>query len=292
MRAIAGDEVRIEAHDGERRVGLRRRVDARPLRRLRGRSSSCPKSAHLGDARVIAAVRGRRARRRRRSETFILAAYKASEFKVEAVRGREGIRARRRRRRSTRRPSTSSAAPMAGRDRAHHADAGRRRPSRPPGADGFVTHRRARAVDAPRPKRGRRAISAPSDGKLDAEGRVSRDAAPRDAGQRGPERVTFEAEVEDLSRTDGRAARERRSSTPPSSTSARRAEGALRRGGRSRAASRSPRSSPSGAHARRGGGEGRARRAHVDGAPSRSTATGARTAELEAAGRARGDAAT
>ncbi|HZU82161.1 MAG TPA: Ig-like domain-containing protein, partial [Polyangiaceae bacterium] len=82
MHAIAGDEVRVDTQDATGEVVFSTRV---PLDKFGAFATEVPlpKTAHLGDSRVVAAIHGR-ARNAEAVEVFRLAAYKASEFKLEA----------------------------------------------------------------------------------------------------------------------------------------------------------------------------------------------------------------
>jgi uncharacterized protein YfaS (alpha-2-macroglobulin family) len=195
MRAAVAEEVRLEAYDGNGETVFSTRV---PIDKFGGFTADVkvPKSAHLGDARVTATVRGRNVSAET-TETFRLAAYKASEFKVEATAGaKEYVRG-------------DDAAfdlkaeylfggPMVGVS-AHTTITRTIASFTPPGADGFVTTDEARIADE-QEVNARSSDLGASDEKLDQEGKAGRRLRLAMPGQRLPERVTFEAEVEDLSR--------------------------------------------------------------------------------------------
>src|SRR6201999_610963 len=81
MHAISGDEVRLDAHDSGDEIVFSTRASL-------DRFGACaadlklPKTARLGDGRIVASVHGR-AHNAEAQKGIRLAAYKASEFKVE-----------------------------------------------------------------------------------------------------------------------------------------------------------------------------------------------------------------
>ena len=195
MHAIAGDEVRLDAHDGNDEVVSSTRVR---LDRFGAFAADLklPKAAHLGDARVVAAVHGR-AHNAEAVETFKLGAYKASEFKVEAsadakeyVRGDDAA--------FEAKAEYLFGGPMAGAG-AHTTLTRAAATFTPPGADDFAVTDEAGSADEADVNQ-RTADLGATDDKLDAEGRGSRKLRLAMPGQVAPERVIFEAEVEDLSR--------------------------------------------------------------------------------------------
>jgi uncharacterized protein YfaS (alpha-2-macroglobulin family) len=195
MHAIVGDEARVEAHDGNDEVVASTRV---ALDRYGAFSAELklPKGAHLGDARVVASIHGR-AHNAEAIETFRLAAYKASEFKVEVdsdakayVRGDDAV--------FSLKSEFLFGGAMAGataRTTLTRAAAS----FTPPGVEGFALTDEAATAEETESALKTADLGA-SDEKLDAEGRASRKLRLVMPGQTGTERVTFEAEVEDLSR--------------------------------------------------------------------------------------------
>jgi hypothetical protein len=196
MRAAAGDEVRVEAHDSsDAAVTLSRaKLDAY------GSFSAdlpVPKSAHLGTARIVATVHGRGHAPAEASQYVKFLAFKASEFKVSVTPDAKAY---------VRGDDASFAvegeylfgAPMAGANA--HTSANRTVTSfSPPGADDFVTTDEARSADE-KDQSARVADIAAADATLDPAGRLSRKVHLAMPGQIAPEQVVFEAEVEDVSR--------------------------------------------------------------------------------------------
>jgi len=194
MKSPEGQEVRVAVNDGEGEKVFdgRAKLDAFGSFAI---DALLPKTAHLGDGRVVAQVG------RRDGEGFdqsiLLAAYKASEFKVavepekkEYVRGDVAafdVRA-----------EYLFGAPLG--DAGVH-DAASRAPSTfaPKGSEAFTTTDEASTLDWPETNPRAEELRA-EDGELDEGGRMRKEVKLDLPRQRGPEVVTFEAEVEDLTR--------------------------------------------------------------------------------------------
>ena len=152
-----------------------------------------PKTSHLGEARVVAAIG------RKDGESFeqpvLLAAYKASEFKVavdpdkkQYVRGDVAhfeVHA-----------EFLFGAPM-GTAPLHDHVSRAVAPFTPPHAEGFITSDEASALDHPETNPGAGELRV-EDGELDEDGRASSAVNLDLPRMRGAEEVTFEAEIEDL----------------------------------------------------------------------------------------------
>ncbi len=152
-----------------------------------------PKTSHLGEARIVASIG------RKDGESFeqpvLLAAYKASEFKVSAtpdknqyVRGdvaRFDVHA-----------EFLFGAPM-GNAPLHNHVSRAIAPFTPPHSEGFVTSDEANVLDHPEtsPNAGELRVE---DGELDEDGRTAATVDLDLPRMRGAEEVTFETEVEDL----------------------------------------------------------------------------------------------
>lgn len=195
LHAVAGKEVRIEVSDGRGSAVLstRAKLDAFGAFAV---DLAVPKTAHLGDARVVAELRDH-GRAASATETFRLLAFKASEFKVAVepasptyVRGDEA--------QFTVHGDYLFGAPM-GESPIHTTMTRELASFVPPGADAFVVSDEA-GVAGDSDASPKASDLTASDDKLDTDGRFSRKARLALPGQRGPERVTFEAEVEDVSR--------------------------------------------------------------------------------------------
>jgi uncharacterized protein YfaS (alpha-2-macroglobulin family) len=195
MHAIVGDEVRVEAQDPSGETVFSTRV---PLDKFGGFATDVklPKAAHLGDARVVASVRGR-AHNAEAVEVFRIASYKASEFKLDVdadaktyVRGDDAV--------FSLKSEYLFGGAMVG--AAAHTTLTRAVTTfTPPGADGFTLSDEAATADEAETNL-RTADLGASDETLDAEGRASRKLRLAMPGQTLPELVTFEAEVADTSR--------------------------------------------------------------------------------------------
>ncbi|HEY2513850.1 MAG TPA: alpha-2-macroglobulin family protein, partial [Polyangiaceae bacterium] len=155
-----------------------------------------PHTAHLGDAHVSASVRAGSARGEF-SRDFKLLAYKAREFKVDVdadrtslVRGDEAV--------FHVESSYLFGAPMPHAP-AHVALTRERAPFTPPGTDGFATVDDA-YLAATRESESPGSALDDKDLELDESGRLTHKVRFDDPKQNDPERITFEAEVEDLTR--------------------------------------------------------------------------------------------
>jgi len=193
IKATPGETVRVSVTDdsGETVFDGRAVLDAFGEAVL---DVPIPKTAHLGSARIAVAVG------RKEGESFdhevLLAAYKASEFKVgvdgdknDYVRGDEA--------RFDVHAEYLFGAPMAGAPLHDYASRSRT-VFVPPHSEGFVTNDEAGALDHPETNANAEDLSV-EDGALDEDGRASAKldlALPRMVG---PEEVTFTSEVEDLS---------------------------------------------------------------------------------------------
>jgi alpha-2-macroglobulin len=233
-----------------------------------------PKSARLGDARVTATVKDRGASTDL-STSFQLLTYRATEFKVAAsaeassyVHGDEAL--------FHARGEYLFGGAMS--EAAVHSTFHREVTSfTPPGLDGFITTDQASVEDEPE-SQARTADLEANDARLDPGGHYSRKVRLDLPGQRHPEQVYFEAEVEDCRvrpspgaparwfirqnsispcgrRRIAFSTRERRSSPRCSRSSPGERSGAASRSSSSSSSARGPRSSRT-KGARRGGRRG------------------------------------
>jgi uncharacterized protein YfaS (alpha-2-macroglobulin family) len=193
IKVVAGETVRVAVTDaeGETIFDGRAALDAFGQIAL---DVALPKTSHLGEARIAASV-GRKS-----GESFeqpvLLAAYKASEFKVavdpdqkEYVRGdvaRFDVHA-----------EYLFGAPM-GTAPLHNAVSRSAAAFTPAHSEGFVTSDEANAIDhaETNPTAGELRVD---DGTLDDDGRYGATVKLDLPRMHGPEVVTFETEVEDLS---------------------------------------------------------------------------------------------
>jgi uncharacterized protein YfaS (alpha-2-macroglobulin family) len=192
IKVVAGEAVRVAVTDaeGETVFDGRAQLDAFGEIAL---DVPVPKTSHLGEARIAASLG------RKNADAFeqqvLLAAYKASEFKVgvdpdkpDYVRGdvaRFDVHA-----------EYLFGAPMGAAPLHNHVSRASA-PFQPSHSDGFVTSDEANVLDHPEtnPNAGELRVD---DGALDDDGRHVATVDLNLPRMRGPELVTFETEVEDL----------------------------------------------------------------------------------------------
>jgi uncharacterized protein YfaS (alpha-2-macroglobulin family) len=192
IKVVAGESVRVAVTDAEGETVFDGRAQLDPFGEI-ALDVPVPKTSHLGDARIAATLG------RKNGDAFeqqvLLAAYKASEFKVavdadkkDYVRGdvaRFDVHA-----------EYLFGAPM-GTAPLHNHVSRAFAPFEPPHAEGFVTSDEANVLDHPEtnPNAGELRVD---DGRLDDDGRYAASVDLDLPRMRGPELVTFETEVEDL----------------------------------------------------------------------------------------------
>ncbi|HEX3770772.1 MAG TPA: MG2 domain-containing protein [Polyangiaceae bacterium] len=192
IKVVGGEALRLTVNDAQGEVVFdgRAQLDAFGALAL---DVPVPKTTHFGDARVTATVG------RKDGDTFeqdvLFAAYKASEFKVavdpdkkEYVRGdaaRFDVHA-----------EYLFGAPMGSASLHNHVSRGSVRYD-PPHSEGFVTSDEANILDHPETDPSAAELRV-DDGDLDEDGRYSAQVNLDLPRMRGPELVTFETEVEDL----------------------------------------------------------------------------------------------
>jgi uncharacterized protein YfaS (alpha-2-macroglobulin family) len=192
IHVAPGEAMRVAIHDAEDETVFDGRAELDAFGEI-AVDVPIPKTSHLGEARIVAGIG------RKDGESFeqpvLLAAYKASEFKVavdpdkkEYVRGdvaRFEVHA-----------EFLFGAPM-GSAPLHNRVSRAMAPFTPPHTEGFVTSDEASVLDHPEsnPNAGELRVE---DGELDEDGRLSASVDLDLPRMRGAEEVTFETEIEDL----------------------------------------------------------------------------------------------
>jgi uncharacterized protein YfaS (alpha-2-macroglobulin family) len=192
IKVVSGEAVRVTVTDaeGETVFDGRAQLDAFGEIAL---DVPIPKTSHLGEARIAATLG------RKNGDAFeqqvLLAAYKASEFKVGVDPDRQDY-VRGDKARFDVHAEYLFGAPMGTAPLHNHVSRGSA-PFEPPHTEGFVTSDEVNVLDHPEtnPNAGELRVD---DGQLDDDGRYQASVDLDLPRMRGPELVTFETEVEDL----------------------------------------------------------------------------------------------